>query len=234
MTRKLYTAVLLLSLAGISALADPVPAQEQESFSAERLFTGSVQFGYSGGKSIFVAGKFSNFIQGLPVCARLGLGVVKFDPGDAWMARRVFINNATNGTARDHGTIWSGRLDVLYPVNITPSLKNTFLFGGPRYSSFRGYFEYIGGAETFDVFTQQWGIGGGLETGFPISPRVDLLATLGTDYYFRSTIDGHDTYYRPNGDDTHPIDNYTYADADKAINQPELELNLMLGVAYHF
>lgn len=227
MKRSILAAVVIVCALSAKASAGAAP------FTGERLFSGTVFAGYAGGMSLYMGGTFANFAEDFPFRARIGLGYVRLDPGEAVQAHEVFIAEDPDGTPKDRGTMWDARLDLMYPINFF-NLERTFIFGGPRYCDFDGYFEYIGGAETFDVSTTQWGLGGGLETSFPISPRVDLLVSAGADYYFRTTMDGHDTYYRPNGDDTHPIENYTYKDADAAINQPEMEIRTMLGLSYHF
>ena len=232
----LAAALLVTGLVGYSQAANTprIPEVERPSLSgSSHWFVGQIQTGYYRGVGINFSGTFNNVAEDFPFSVRLGLGYSRVGGNDAWAARRVFINNNQNGTARSNARVWDARLDVMYPVKLF-NLKRTKVFGGPRHSDFDTYFEYIGGAETFDVKSQQWGIGGGVETSFPVSPRVDLIFTGGADYYFRSTLAGHDTYYRPNGDDTNPIDNYTYKDADAAINQPDIMTRFMVGVAYHF
>ena len=196
-------------------------------------FTGQVLTGYYGGIGLHVNGTLANFADGFPFQIRLGIGYARVPAGNALLARQVFINNNTNGTPESSGKMWDERLDVLYPVNLL-SLKRTMFFAGPRHSNFTAHFEYIGGAEVFDVNDDQWGLGAGLETSFALSPRVDMVITGGADYYFPNTLSGHDTYYRTNNDNTHPIEDYTYQDAEKAIDQPELKTRLMLGIAYRF
>jgi hypothetical protein len=230
--RAIQVTALILALACTTSWATS-PMPPQRSAGDKHIFSGSVLLGYYGGAGLQATGTLSNFASGFPFEVRLGLGYNRVHGGDALLARRVFINNATNGTPRQHAKIWDARLDVMYPIKLF-SLKNTKLFAGPRHSNFDTYFEYIGGAETFDVVCNQWGAGGGVETAFPLSPRVDMLVTAGADYYFRSTLSGHDTYYRPNGDDLHAIDDYTYKDADAAMNQPELEMRVMFGIGYRF
>lgn len=232
MKKSLNGIVIALALAGTSVLAG-TPKPPLQSGVSKHIFSGSVLMGYYGGAGLQATGTLANFADGFPFEVRLGLGYNRVHGGDALLARRVFINNATNGTPRQHAKIWDARMDILYPIKLF-SLKNTKLFVGPRHSNFDTYFEYIGGAETFDVVCNQWGAGGGVETAFPLSPRVDMLVTVGADYYFRSTISGHDTYYRPNGDDLHAIDDYTYKDADAAMNQPELAMRVMFGIGYRF
>lgn len=214
----------------------PTPSVNKETSTGtptKRWLVGQAQLGYYGGVGFHCSVTAREFAEGFPFSMRLGLGYSHVSGGDAWAARRVFINDNENGTARSDAHIWDVRLDVLYPVKLM-KLQSTSVFGGIRHADFNSYFEYIGGAETFDVQSHQWGLGGGIETAFALNPRLDMILSVGADYYFRSTMDGHDTYYRPNNDNTNPIDNYTYADADKAINQPDVMTRLMLGWAYHF
>lgn len=229
----LNLAVLLLALLGTAVGADRQNSPAPLSDGGKRWLVGDVKLGYYQGLGFHMSATALNFARDFPFSVRLGLGYARVASGDAWAARRVFINDNTNGTARSNARVWDARLDVLYPVKLL-DLKRTMIFAGPRHSDFDAYFEYIGGAETFDVKTQQWGLGGGIETAFALSPRVDMVFSLGADYYFRGTLSGHDTYYRPNGDDTHPIEDYTYAEADQAINQPDVMTRLMAGFSYHF
>lgn len=155
------------------------------------------------------------------------------DPGSSPDARRIFINNATNGTPEKQGWFWEYRFDFMYRVNWL-SLQRLYLFAGPRYETFTGNFKYIGGNEDFDVTTNQWGIGTGLQGFFSISPTLDFTLSAGVDYYFSSMLKGHDTEYFPDGEDVNPREDYTYSDADKAINQPGILLQLMIGISYKF
>ena len=229
---KIAVVIFVIMLAGSVAAVNP----QQSRTSADdgpHWLVGSLQTGYYSGLGFTMSATAQDFAQDFPFSVRLGLGFSRVTSGDEWAARRVFINNNTNGTARSNARIWDVRLDLLYPVKIL-NLNRTKVFAGPRHSDYNAYFEYIGGAETFNVRAKQWGLGGGVETAFALSPLVDMVVSVGADYYFRSTLSGHDTYYRPDGNDTHPIADYTYADADKAINQPDVLTRLMVGLAYHF
>lgn len=104
---------------------------------------------------------------------------------------------------------------------------------GPRYAFFKGNFKYVGGNEDFDVTSNQWGLGTGLESTFAMTRKMDLLIGGGIEYYFRSTLKGHDTAYSPDGQDVNPREDYTYGEANAAINQPGFELRLMIGFQYH-
>ena len=230
--------LLITLLALVAAISTTTLAQSEASSSGpivyhNRYFTGEVFTGYFGGVGLHVAGTVNHFADGFPFQLRVGLGYAWVAPGDAMRARRVFINQATNGSPRGKGKMWDARVDVLYPVKLF-SLKNTRLFVGARKAAYTAYFEYIGGNETFGVTSNPWGVGGGFETSFSISPRVDMLLTAGADYYFRTLLSGHDTYYRPNGDDLNAKEDFTYKDADDAIAQPSLNTRIMFGVAYRF
>lgn len=63
---------------------------------------------------------------------------------------------------------------------------------------------------------------------------LDLMIITGLDYYFQSRLKGHDTAYSPDGEDVNPREDYTFSDADNAINQPGFEACIMFGVAYRF
>ncbi len=99
---------------------------------------------------------------------------------------------------------------------------------------FTANFNFIGGNEDFDITSNQWGIGFGLKSYFEISHSFDFVASAGFDYYFDSELSGHDTRYNPDGEDINARNDYTYSDADGAINNPDFQLRLMVGINYHF
>jgi len=185
------------------------------------------------GHGLGTGGDFSleaaRFAEGLPFSLRLGLGYSLLDPGDAVAARHIFINDNTNGTPEDEGHAYDWRLDLLRELGWGP-LAGTRLFGGPRYASFTGTFSYIGGNEEFDVTSDQWGLGAGLERRWAMGSRWGFVMAGGLDYYLSSHIHGHDTTYSPDGEDVNGREGYDYDTADEAINQPELEWRLGLGL----
>ncbi|MFH2055428.1 MAG: hypothetical protein ABIJ61_05675, partial [bacterium] len=151
--------------------------------------------------------------------------------GNSAAAREFFINDATNGVPETKGRWWDVRLDVLWPFARGKSSR-TFLVTGLRHVSFTGNFKYVGGNEDFDVRSNQWGLGAALEHRIGIGPRLMLVLGGGLDYYFESRLQGHDTSYSPNGDDVNARKDFTYADADAAIDQPRLEPRLTIGFSY--
>jgi hypothetical protein len=187
--------------------------------------------GYFAGVSMQANVGVSNFAIGFPLAVRLGLGYSSVEPGNAADARRLFINDATNGTPEESGHVWDLRLDFMYPIKLG-SVPKSFIVFGPRHTSFTGTFNYVGGNEKFDVTTSQWGLGGGLESQFPMSPRFRLVINMGIDYLFDASLSGHDTQYKPDGDDVNPREGVSFDDADKAISQPEIEPRVMVGISY--
>ncbi len=189
--------------------------------------------GYKGGFGIRASGTVSGFTPSFPVKARLGIGYVSVDAGRPLDARRVFINDATNGVPQKKGHYWDFNLDLLYPISLG-SLPRAHLYGGLRHARFTGNFKFVGGNEDFDIKSNHWGFGAGLETYIGASPRFDVVISAGLDYYFSSRMTGHDTSYSPDGDDVNPRLDYTYDDADEAVGQPGFEFQFLLGFNYHF
>jgi hypothetical protein len=188
--------------------------------------------GHNGGLSFKIHGILSNFAQGFPLAFKLGIGYTPVDPGNAADARRIFINDATNGTPEKSGSVWDFRGDLLYRMKWFPP-AHSFIYAGIRYATFSSDFKFVGGNEDFEVTSDHWGIGTGLEIHFPINKRLDLISTAGIDYYLNSELKGHDTVYSPDGENINPRNEYSYTDADKAINQPKIEFLLMIGLNFH-
>ena len=194
-------------------------------------FEGGVRVGYNGGMGWQLNGLLLDFAQGFPFQIRANLGVSYFDPGNATEARKIFINNNQGGTVEEHGGMFGMGLDFLYPKRFL-KMSESYLYFGVRYASFRGNFKFIGDNEDFDITSTHWGLGIGAESRFPIGNKMKFSFILGVDYYFPATLYGHDTYYSPNGEATNPRENYTYSDADRAVNQPGLEFKFMAGISY--
>jgi hypothetical protein len=183
--------------------------------------------GYQDGLSLQVFALAQNFAQGFPLQARLRLARTSTEPGSAPDARRIFINDATNGTPREAGRTLDLGLDGLYPMG-----PRTRFFGGIRYTHFTANFKFVGGNEDFDVTSSQWGLAAGLEAEYPMGSRISLLLSGGGEYYFKARLSGHDTSYSPDGDNVNPRRDYTYSDADDAVDQPILRPVALIGFRY--
>lgn len=198
--------------------------------SAGRDLEGNVLLGYARGFSL--SGQLTFFRLGswsLPLAFRLGLTFDAFDPGNAADARKIFINDNSGGTVEKDGHVTRISLDVLIPLRWR-LFANSNLFAGLRHGRFRGHFKYSGNNEDFDVISRHWALGGGLEAVFPLNERWVFRLTGGGDYYFPARLYGHDTWYNPDNQDDNPRKSYTYADADAAINQPQLVFYIQAGL----
>ncbi len=194
--------------------------------------------GYNGGYGFQANFTVHKPAQSFPMELRFGIGYNIMNPGDALDARRIFINNATNGIPKEKGHSIDYRLDFLVAYSIF-KIKHSYIVFGPRYSSFLANFNFVGGNEDFDVKSKQWGIGLGAESHFKMAAKIDLLVSAGLDYYFPSTLYGHDTSYSPDdqnintrNDNENNDEPFTYNDADAAINQPKFTPRLMIGINY--
>lgn len=225
---KIENLIKLVLIALVVLLTAPI----NNLFAAK--YSAGFALGYNNGFGFQANGILSNIAQDFPLKMRLSIGYsITSNPGSSPDARRIFINNATNGTPEKNGWFWDYKFDFMYRVNWL-SMQRLYFFGGPRYESFTGNFKYIGGNEDFDVITSQWGVGTGLQSFFSISPTLDLTLSAGVDYFFSNMLKGHDTEYYPDNDNVNPREDYKYNDADDAINQPVFLLNLMIGVNYKF
>ena len=204
-----------------------------QTYTAHPYWSGGLDAGYNSGIGVMGNIRVSNFAEDFPISIRGAIEYTSVDPGDPVAARSIFINNATNGVPQKSGFVWDFRLDFMYKVKLA-GIPESFLYAGPRYSMFTAIFNFIDGNEFFNINANQWGLGGGAETDFPLSGRFALIFNAGLDYYFLSQIYGHDTSYDPNGTIINGRENYTYQSADNAINQPKLVLKFMMGFNYYF
>jgi hypothetical protein len=174
-----------------------------------------------------MTGTARGFAKDFPLQARLRLGRTGVEPGDPGDARRIFINDATNGTPKEKGHTWDFGLDGLYPMG-----DRTNFFGGIRYSRFKANFKYVGGNEDFDVTSSHWGLAGGVEASYPMGRKTSLIVSAGGEIFLSSRLTGHDTSYSPDGDHVNPRNDYDYTDADEAVGQPNWRPMILVGVNY--
>ncbi len=205
--------VMLIFLAGEAYGAKP------------RLYSG-LNLGFNGGAGFNFYTELDNVAEDFPFSMRLAVGVFFRDPGNADSARRIFINDARNGTPEDRGHFWQFDFDLIYQKN------RWKLYFGPRYARFVGNFKFVGGNEDFDVKSNPWGIGVGAERYYRINRKLSLTLGAGLNYFFKSVLYAHDTSYSPDGEIVNGRHDYTYEDADRAIRQPRLELRFFSGLRY--
>jgi len=172
----------------------------------------------------------------LPLSFELGVGHAFVDPGDAALARRVFINDGTNGAPEKSGGVWDFRLDAAWAVK-APVVTQLAWVGGVRYSMYSGRFKYVGGNEDFTITSDAWGIGVGARASLAITKKLSVTAMVGLDWFPSQTLYGHDSSYSSNGDVVNNGQNdngrpYGWRDADKAINQPWLLPSVLVGMTW--
>jgi len=205
---------------------DGIPEPQFRPQEASRFSVGGF-IGFQGGLSLQGFALARDFAQGFPLQARFRIARTNVEPGSAPAARKIFINDATNGPPKEAGTTTDLGLDGIYPLG-----PRTNFFGGIRYTRFKANFKYVGGNEDFDVTSAHWGLAAGLEAEFPMSPRMSLLVSGGGEYFFSSRLSGHDTSYSPDGDDVNPRKDYTYNDANDAVEQPSWRPVALVGFSY--
>jgi hypothetical protein len=218
--------MLLRSFAMLLALLMTVGTCELQG--AEFRLTGLA--GLNGGPGGRVTAMASGFATGFPLALEVGIGYTSLEPGDPWASRKIFINDNTNGTPENKGWAWDFRMDFLYRTSLL-GMTNSYLYAGVRRSLFTADFKFVGGNEDFEITSNQWGVGLGARGGFPIGARVEFMLTAGLDYYFSTALEGHDTAYGPDGFVVNGRENFTYTDADAAVDQPKLQPVALVGIS---
>jgi hypothetical protein len=229
--RQPILAVLLLLIFSTIASAQVLPRESN--------FALGFSTGYNRGLGFQITATALQPLENVPVQIRIGIGLTtSMNPGNSADARRIFINNATNGVPEEKARSFDYRLDFMIDSDFINSDASKIVFG-PRYSSFKANFKYIGGNENFDVTSKQIGLGLGYESQFKISSKLNLLAAVGLDYFFNSTLTGHDTSYSPDDDNVNPRNDntndnveFTFKDANEAIKQPTFMPRVLIGVVY--
>lgn len=226
--------MLILVLTAMSSII-----YSQEKSKNQLKYSLGFETGYNRGFGLQTNLKASGFGPSFPLSLRAGIGLTFMNPGNAADARRIFINNATNGVPEKNGRSFDFRLDFMFPRTVFGN-PNSFFVLGPRFSTFTGHFDYVDGNEVFDVTSHQWGIGIGYENNFRLTDKMNLFLAYGLDFYVPSTLTGHDTSYSPDNDNVNAEGNnqnddapFRYKDANKAIYQPEFMPHFMIGINFN-
>jgi hypothetical protein len=193
----------------------------------------SYSSGYYGDVSGSLGFGIRDLVPSFPIGVRMLATIAhQFDSGDATSARKIFINDNEGGTVEKWGINHLLLLDLTYRV---AGKKDFSLYGfaGPRMSFYGAHFGFIGNNEVFTVRSDAFGAGGGMQVMLRTGPRLAAVLSAGADYYFPSKLYAHGTfYYTPDGVDQVPRNDYTYEDADAAVNQPRLVPVVTLGFEY--
>lgn len=167
------------------------------------------------------------FIQGR------GGYIFQMDPGNAEDARKIFINDNQGGSIQEYGESIFLAMDLGYKLTNRENISLEITLSG-LWNHYRAHFAYIGNNEAFTVKTSPLGIGAGINLRLPFSGTgSSLILKGGAEYYPKTKIDAHGTYYyNPDSQDDNARNNYTYQDADEAINQPETRFFVQIGILY--
>lgn len=196
-------------------------------------YSGGLLAGYNSGPGLYFNAEFSDFEYKSPLKLRLGAGYTRINnPGNSMDARKIFINNATNGRPEKQGWFYDFRLDLLYRVSWF-NLPDAYMYGGLRFAKFTGNFNYVDGNENFDIVSEHWGWGLGMANYIQVNKKLDIIIDTGLDYFIPATLTGHDTSYSPDNENVNAREDFKFGDADAAINQPKFNLRLMVGINYH-
>jgi len=192
--------------------------------------------GFQNGVGTRVVATASELAPGSPLAFSFGVGLAFVDPGNATLARHVFINDNENGTPEKSGTVLDFRLDAIYLLRIS-SLQEAGLFAGVRYAMYDGRFHYVGGNEDFDVRGRNFAYGAGFRGAVAMSRAWSLAFQAGLDWMPSRSLSGHDATYSSGGTSVNARDNnqggtYSWSDAARAINYPVLVPSVLVGLTW--
>lgn len=150
--------------------------------------------------------------------------------GVAVEARKIFINDATGGNdnIEKYGKTLYFMADLGYEF-IAKSDIGLSAYAGARHARYKAHFNYQGGNEAFDVYNNSWGFGGGVRLALKLNSKLSFCLNTGVDYFFPAQLVGHGNFYDPEGIDDNPRNDYTYTDADNAINQPDTNAKVLVS-----
>ncbi|MBB6481209.1 hypothetical protein [Spirochaeta isovalerica] len=157
----------------------------------------------------------------------------QFEPGNAEEARKIFINDNQGGNIQEYGLSLMVALDAGWKIPVKDNLTAELTVSG-LINHYQAHFAFIGNNEAFSVKSTGWGVGlgGGLRMGFSRS-RTSISVKAGLEFFPKTRIDAHGTfYYNPDGLDDSPRQDYTYDDADSAINQPFFRPYVQVGFLF--
>lgn len=193
-----------------------------------------LSIGFNNDLGIYMGVRFDQFSTTSPIYFE-GRGgyIYQKDPGDATEARKIFINDNGGGQIEKFGESYNISLEVGYTWMEGDNFSLDFSASG-LLDFYSANFAYIGDNEVFAVKTSAYGLGAGVALKVPITKTENFFVIkTGIEYYFKSSIEAHGTYiYTTDGKDDNPRNDYTYDDADSVINQPEMNIYVLLGVIY--
>ena len=194
-----------------------------------------ISIGYYGDTGVSIALRLEEESASFPffIQARGGY-IYQLDPGNATDARQIFINDNTGGNIEKFGESYLATLDLGWKWAPEDKLFVEFTLSG-LLNYYQAHYAFIGNNESFTVSTTPFGIGAGAALRLPFNNSgSSLLLKAGGEYFFKSQLDAHGTYYyTPDGQDARPRNDFTYEDADAAVNQPGWRGIVQLAYLYN-
>ena len=193
-----------------------------------------ISVGYYGDAGVSIALRLEEKSQDFPffIQARGGYSY-QIDPGNATDARQIFINDNTGGNIEKYGESYLTALDLGWNWKAFERLSLEFTLSG-LWNYYSAHYSFIGNNESFTVTTTPFGLGAGVALHIPISDSSSsILIKGGGEYFPKAQLDAHGTYYyTPDGEDARPRNDYTYEEADAAVNQPSLRGFVQIAFLY--
>jgi hypothetical protein len=193
-----------------------------------------ITLGYGQDLAVNMALRVEDSSPGFPLFVQGRLGYIyQKDPGNAELARQIFINDNQGGTIQKYGESYLVAMDLGWKAAYFEKFSLEIILSG-LWNHYRANFSFLGNNEAFTVKTSPYGVGLGAAMRLPLSNRgSSLMVKSGMEYYPKALIDSHGTFfYTPDGNDDQPRNDFTYKDADGAINQPEFRFLIQVGILY--
>lgn len=193
-----------------------------------------ISVGYYGDTGVSIALRLEENSRDFPffVQARGGY-IYQTDPGNATDARQIFINDNTGGNIEKYGESYLIALDLGWKWKTFEKISIEFTLSG-LWNYYSANYSFIGNNEAFTVTTKPFGLGAGAALRLPLSDsRTSLLIKGGVEYFPKAQLNAHGTYYyTPEGKDDRPRNDFTYEDADAAVNQPGFRGLIQIAFLY--
>ena len=123
MRSKIFVSILF-----IISLAGSLYSQTYNSnFISGPHFYAGIVTGYNGGFGLQLSGTISNFAKNFPLSARFGIGYTSTDPGKPADARKIFINNATNGIPEEQWLVLGFKDGFAVQYKVILTAENLFI-----------------------------------------------------------------------------------------------------------
>lgn len=135
--------------------------------------------------------------------------------------------------ATESGTHTIVGLDATYGLGeLAPGIDTT-LYAGARYGMFKSTEDY-GSNINATYSSNSVGLGAGAMVGYALTGNLSLVADLGADYFFKSTINQVNNTASGKTTDSYTTGDPNYAGISNRFVRPGVEFKVRVGVKYVF